>query len=801
MPKIGEQQGQIKTILLIHTCSIKEKFIFQRLKKLGHKIICLNKEKNWAQNYVDEWIIADTNDFADCIREIKSFLVEHPEIKIDGALTFWEESTLLVSKITDHFRLTGIPYAISKKVRNKFLFREFCEKNNLPTPKYAIIRKEEDLASLGSKLSFPLVMKPIYGSASAFVIKIESEAEALETYRYIQNNITSHPDSAEWLNFEILVEEYIDGHEVDIDIILQNGKIKFHSITDNYQTNEPFFIETGGAIPSSLPEKEQAILIELAEETLEKLEIQNGIIHFEAKVNGNVAVPIEINLRMGGDDVFIFVKGVWEVDLIENAVKVATKVYIPKIHKAEPKKYIIDKFFLSNHSGILTNFEIKSALKHDKNLEGVHFFKKIGDPILVPPEGYEYLGWLNVSGNNALKAKENLNRLEKMVNYEIAKFDQHSSLGKTIRKRSLSFAAINTNLLLRKTKLQKIKKLSLENQRSLHIGIVGNDYQDLEEDLSLGLTSGRDVEKTLKERGYKVNFFDFNNFSKAFRDLQKNEVDLVFNVCERINNSTLLEPHAAALLDVLQIPYTGSSPHTLSLCVDKIRVKKLLSYHGIPTPKWDYAYAPEDEIRADLQYPLIVKPSNRDNSFGINNDSVVTNKKQLEKQLERIIRELHCQALVEEYIEGDEYEIAIMGNEDDDLRVLPLTRSIFSNLPENYWHIYPLAAKLKKKPYDRIILQSPPKNISKSLGKLITEIALDTYSILDCQDYGHVEIRMDRNNNPYVLELNPNPSINQEDILPRVARITGLDYGDFLEEVIGLCINRYKHQNSFKLTA
>lgn len=782
-----------KTILLIHTCSQKEKFIFQRLKQLGLKIVCLHKNKNWASAYVDEWILADTNNIQESIDNVQSFLNNHPEITFDGALTFWEESTLLVSAITDYFGLTGIAYEITKKVRNKYLFREFCAQNGLPTPRHTILKKEEDLEKITEKLTFPIVMKPIYGSASAFVIKVNSEAEALETYRYIQNNITSHTDSAEWLNFDVIAEEYIDGHEVDIDIILQNGKIKFHSITDNYQTNEPFFVETGGATPSGLPEKEQESLVELSEVILEKLGIQNGLIHFEAKASSKGPVPIEVNLRMGGDDVFLFVNGVWGVDLIENAVKIATNTYISKIKKGEPKKYIIDKFFLSNHSGILSKVEIDPALKNNKNVEGVNFFKKIGDPVLVPPEGYEYLGWINVSGKNALEANENLARLEKMVSYEVTKFDQHSSLGKTVRKRNLSLAAINKNLLIKKTKLQKIKQLSFKKQSNLHIGIIGNDYQNLEEYGVLGLTSGRDIEKNLKMRGYKTTFFDFNNFNKAFLSLQKSDVDLVFNACESINNSILLEPHSASLLDILQIPYTGSNPYTLSLCVDKIRVKKLLNYHNIPTPKWDYAYTLEDKISTDLQYPLIVKPSNRDNSFGINNDSVVTDKKQLERQMKLIIQELKCPALVEEYIEGDEYNVTILGNENNDLRILPLSRSIFTNLPKGYWHIYPIDAKLNKEPYNQIIKQFPPKNIPKNLEKLLTEIALDTYNIMDCHDYGHVEIRVDKNNNPYVLELNPNPSINQDDILTSCAKIAGFDYGDLLEEIISITVSRYEN--------
>jgi len=280
----------------------------------------------------------------------------------------------------------------------------------------------------------------------------------------------------------------------------------------------------------------------------------------------------------------------------------------------------------------------------------------------------------------------------------------------------------------------------------------------------------------------------------VLNELQKSNVDFIFNVCERINNSSLLEPHATSVFDILQIPYTGSNPFTLALCIDKIRVKKLFAYHGIPTPRWDYAYSMDDDIDETLKYPLIVKPGNTDNSIGITNDSVVTDKKELMRQLEKIILGIGSPALMEEYIEGDEYDVTILGN-DDDLRVLPLSRSIFTNMPEGYWHIYPFDAKFgKESVYSSIIVQRPPKNISLKLASLITEISIDTYNILGCHDYGRVEVRVDKNNNPYVLELNPNPSIDKGDCVPAVADLVGLDYGDFLEEIIRLAIERYKNK-------
>ncbi|MFH1427372.1 MAG: ATP-grasp domain-containing protein, partial [Patescibacteria group bacterium] len=310
------------------------------------------------------------------------------------------------------------------------------------------------------------------------------------------------------------------------------------------------------------------------------------------------------------------------------------------------------------------------------------------------------------------------------------------------------------------------------------------------------LTSvGRNVETILKERGYKTTFFDFNNLTKVFNKLKDSNVDLVFNLCERINNSSLLEPHASSIFDIFQLPYTGSNPFTLALCIDKIRVKKLLTYHGIPTSKWDYAYNIEDKIDDELKYPLIVKPANSDNSIGITNNSVVTNKKELKREMEKIIKGLNSPALVEEYIAGDEYDVPIIGSEDDDLRVLPLSRSIFDKLPKGYWHIYPYDSKWgKKSVYSKIIVEEPAKSGNKKLESLITEISLDTYNILDCHDYGRVEVKVDRNNNPYVLELNPNPSINVNNCLPRVAKLAGMDYGDFLEEIIRMAIKRYKNK-------
>ena len=782
-----------KTILLVNTGSLKKKFIVQRLKKLGLTVVCLNREKNWAETYVDHWIIADTFNHSESLRAVDAFIKANPAVKIEGALTFWEDDVLLTAKIADKFDFIGVPFALAKQARNKYLFREFCLNNGVRAPHHRLIKGNDDLEYVIQNFKFPLVIKPAYGSSSAFVMQVKTADDLKAGYGFVKKSLSTDTESALNDGGDIFIEEYIEGDEVDVDILLQHGKIKFYCISDNYNKERgEFFLDSGQATPSTLPDAVQAGLIESAEEVLEKLGIQNGCIHFEAKVDKDGSVPLDVNLRMGGDYVYSYIKDAWGVDLIEGAVKIALGQFIPVSKSMRPQQYIIGWDLYPETSGLLVELNISEELKTKSYFEEIHLYKEVGDPILLPPEGYDSLGWITVSGANYLDAQDNLRDALKLINFRVAGFNAGSAMGKTQRKNRYSAAVLNKSILLQASKFERIRRKAKENMRNLHIGVACNNNENSTNPVESDLSSvGTNIMNTLKERGYKVTYFDFNDIFEAIKQLKDSNVDMVFNVCERINNSSLLEPHAAAILDALNIPYTGSNPNTLGLCIDKIKVKKLLDYHDIPTPNWDYVYFAEDEIDPDLRYPLIVKPASTDNSIGITNDSVVTDEEHLRIQIKKCL-ELSSAALIEEYIEGDEYDASVIGN-DDELRVLPLSRSIFKDMPEGYWHIYPFAAKWdENNVYDKIEMQTPPKNISKKLESLITEIALDTYNILDCHDYGRVEIRVDADDNPYVLELNPNPSINTEDSTPGAAELVGMNYGDFLEEIIRLAIARYK---------
>lgn len=788
---MSEDKIPQKSVLLINTGSTKKRFILQRLAQLKNlKLIVANSEKNWAEHYVDDWILTDTNNHLKALKDIKNYAREH---QIDGVLTFWEDDVLLTSKVADSLGLIGIPYQISAGVRNKAEFRAFCTQNGLPAPKNMLISAETDFDLIKEKLKFPVVIKPVYGASSAFVIKADDFEEFKDIYQYIKIHVSQEVESALHEGTQLLVEEYIDGDEVDIDMLLQNGKVKFWSVCDNYQTQEPFFMETNQAVPSQLPENDQEELVNMAESALEKLGIMNGCIHFEAKYSSHGPVPIEVNLRMGGDEVYSFIKEAWGVDFIEYAVKIALGEYFPMMKKPEePKKYMVSKSFIPPTSGIISSLILPKTFGRNAKVDEFHFYKKVGDPIYAPPLGYDFMGWMSAYGDNPLDAEDNLEAAYKEIEFEIIPFSGDSAIGKTKRPSQFSAASLSTIEAQNQLRMARLTAIEKKDQRKLKIGIACNQPQAdaslIENEL---FSVGKNIKRTLDDLGYQTVFIDFNDVSKAIIQLQSEQIDLVFNVAERINGSSLLEPHVAAILDSLKIPYTGSNPLTLAFCIDKIKVKKLLTYHQIPTAKWDYIYDISEEVDPELNFPLIVKPANTDNSIGITQESVVSNRKELKKQISYVINELRCPALIEEYLDGDEYDVSIIDN-GEEVQVLPLSRTVFK-MPKGMWNIYTFDAKYGESNYKQYMtVERPPKNVNSKLLSLISEIALDSYSILDAHDYARIEVKLDRDNNPHVLELNPNPSINIPDCVPAVAQLMNIDYGEFLERIIDMAIERYR---------
>jgi D-alanine--D-alanine ligase len=782
-----------KTLLVISSPQPKKKFIYTRLKELGPKMILLASEENWVSKLADGFLQADPLDEVACAAKVEELV---KTTKIDGVITFWENSVPLAAMLAERFGWIGNTPQAALNARNKYLTRQTLENAKLSKyqPAWALVKNRTDLEKAAARIGFPLVLKPAWGVKSQFVVKLDSLDEAKKAFDYIKTNMTPAFDPIYKYGTDILAEEYLDGAEVDVDLLVQGGEIKFHAFTDNFPTKEPFFIETGDAMPSRHEAKDLADVLKMAKEVVAALGLTNGALHLEAKITSTGMKLIELNARMGGDYLYDWIKTVWDTDIIEEASKIAVGFPCQPKRLKEPRCHLVGKYLIPEHSGVVVGVKLPQEKPDPLKVHDITVQKEPGDAVLVPPEGFETIGWVVGRGDTYAEAGENLDAASRRVEVGIARFDSTSSLGKTRRKNRFGAAQVARRRILQSARIEKVRGFALD-KKELHVGILCNIYEAEEGEekaVHSDLTSvGLNIQKAVESKGHRVTFFDMNETPLPFEKIANANVDLIFNVCERINNSSLLEPHAAAILDCLGIPYTGSNPLTLALCIDKIKVKKILEQHGLPTPKFDYVFQKDEPIREDLRYPLMVKLANTDNSIGISNLSVVTSLKDLKNQVNHLLEKYNRPVLIEEFIEGDEVDVTVVGNEER-VKVLPLSRSIFDDLPKGTWGIYPFQAKWESESvYEKIRVERPAK-YSQKLSALISEICLDAYRIFDCHDYARIEVRVDRFGNPYILEINPNPSINDGDCVPACAEVIGQNYNDFIEEIMKECILRYR---------
>jgi len=281
----------------------------------------------------------------------------------------------------------------------------------------------------------------------------------------------------------------------------------------------------------------------------------------------------------------------------------------------------------------------------------------------------------------------------------------------------------------------------------------------------------------------------------AYRKLILTRPDIVFNIAEGLHGVSR-EAQIPAILEYLHIPYTGSDPLTLATTLDKARTKEILTYHGIPTAKFAVVKNINGVIPKGIKFPCIVKPVHEGSSKGILDSSVVKTQKALSSQVERVVQTYHQPALIEEFLTGREFTVAVLGNEPD-IKILPIVEIKFDALPEGVNRIYSYEAKwIWDQIGHPIDVHECPAKIPAKLEKEIHEVCRKSYSILQCRDWCRIDLRLDEKGIPHVMELNPLPGIlpdpEEHSCFPQAARAAGMSYNELIQKVLEIAIKRYK---------
>jgi D-alanine-D-alanine ligase len=291
----------------------------------------------------------------------------------------------------------------------------------------------------------------------------------------------------------------------------------------------------------------------------------------------------------------------------------------------------------------------------------------------------------------------------------------------------------------------------------------------------------RSIEASLREAGYSPYVLSLEGFSEELvRTLTDIAPKFVFNLCEELNGKCEPEMYIAGLLELMGIPYTGSTPFALGLALNKYHVKQLLRASGIPTAR-SFMRLPGQKLSLPrgMRFPLIVKPSREDASLGINSNSVCHSISDLERQIRYIYEVYKQESLIEEYLDGREFNVSVIGGQEPE--VLAVSEIDFTGLPEEEPKIVSYRAKWDE---DSLLYSATtpicPANISKRIERRIKDIAIRSYLCAGCRDYARIDMRTDARGRIYVLEVNPNPDISPKAGFARAARNAGFTYTEII---------------------
>jgi D-alanine-D-alanine ligase len=275
--------------------------------------------------------------------------------------------------------------------------------------------------------------------------------------------------------------------------------------------------------------------------------------------------------------------------------------------------------------------------------------------------------------------------------------------------------------------------------------------------------------------------------------LARTRPDLVFNIAEGLHGVNR-ESHVPAICEYAGVAYTGSDPLTLGLALHKARAKEILAYRGVPTAPFSLVERPADLDRLAPRFPLFVKPVAEGSGKGVFTNNVCENATQLRERVLTLLEQYAQPVLVESYLPGPEFTVAILGN-GPEARCLPVVACDFAALPAGAPPIYGYEAKWVWDTPDRPLeIFECPAKVPQALAREIERTALDAFHALACRDWCRVDVRVDRFGVPNVLELNPLPGILPDPAMnscfPKAARVAGMSYDELIQEVVRIAWRR-----------
>jgi biotin carboxylase len=358
------------TVVVVGAGYLGKRRLYERIAELGARITVVDETGHWSQRLVADglaahWVAAPIAGDADADAAAVVDALAGEGIRPDAVLTFWETSVPVAARAAAALGLPGNPVAAVDAARSKLRTREESARAGLPTPRSQRVRSLDELFAAAEAIGFPSVVKPEFGASAVGCVRIDSFESLPGVYKIVRSELATTDVVDLRAGNDLLLEEYLDGVEFDVDLVLHDGECVFSSVSQNWPTAEPSFQETGLHCPPDHGAKPVRRLVQLCVETVQAFGFRCGVLHVEGKCTSRGPRIVEVNARMGGGRIHHIVEAVWGVDLIEAHVRGALGLPQELAPSRKPRCAVVNALLYAPATGRLAALDFTEATKAD----------------------------------------------------------------------------------------------------------------------------------------------------------------------------------------------------------------------------------------------------------------------------------------------------------------------------------------------------------------------------------------------------------------------------------------------------
>jgi biotin carboxylase len=400
------------TLLVVGGGYPGKRTIYEKIAQLGVRIVIVDEPGHWSQALVDDgiaarWLAApvtgDPEIDAGAVLAAVSDAAQQP----DGVVTFWEHSICAAARVAAELELPGNPPESVDAARSKIRMREVSERLGLPTPRARRVRSLDELYAAAAEVGFPAVIKPEFGAAAVGCIRVDDFDALADLYTLVRGEIDLDSTGRFRAGSDLLIEEYLDGVEFDVDLVMHDGDCAFFSVSQNWPTAEPSFQETGLHCPPDHNARAVRALVALSVQTAQAFGLSHGVLHVEGKCTRSGPRIVEVNARMGGGRIHQMVEAIWGVDLVQAHVRGALGAPLELAPSRKPRCAVVDSILHAPASGRLVTLPF-GELPADPaaGFAYLDVEAEVGDSVAGPERVFAtVLAELYISGRNLRDAR------------------------------------------------------------------------------------------------------------------------------------------------------------------------------------------------------------------------------------------------------------------------------------------------------------------------------------------------------------------------------------------------------------